>query len=344
MQPISLWKSALKALLVVFCSVMGFLLAIFVFALLIQSIEQSEEEIPNDYSMTIRPNAKGVRKRLARSVPAILELEINGIIGTKELNQQTIESMLVESRENSLSDNRVKGILLHINSPGGTIKDADGIYRALLQYKSRYNVPIFAYTDGLCASGGMYIACAADEIYASPTTLVGSVGVISPPFLNVVDLLNKIGVSSLTISAGIGKDELNPLRPWAKDEDKTIQEIIQHYYHDFVNIVSSNRPKISKENLINDYGARIFPGTQAAEIGFVDGSGYSREDVLNKLLAKLDIQDDDYQVVLLESTNWLAQLFKSESPLFTGKIQHEFKVFGNIPEHMAGKPLYLYQP
>lgn len=343
MQPIPLWKSAVKALLVVFCSVFGFFLAILAFVFLVQSIEQSEEEIPNEYSMTIRPNAKGVRKRLSKSAPAILELEINGIIGTPELSQQTVESMLVESRENSLSDDRVKGILLHINSPGGTINDADGIYRALLAYKSRYKVPVFAYTDGLCASGGMYIACAADEIYSAHTTLVGSIGVISPPFLNVVDLMNKIGVSSLTISAGIGKDELNPLRPWTKDEDKPVQEIIQHYYNDFVNLITTHRPKVSKENLIEVYGAKVFPGNKAAEIGFVDGSGYSREDVLGKLLAKLDIEDDYYQVVTLESTSWLAQLFKAESPLFTGKIQHEFKVFGNIPEYMAGKPLYLYQ-
>lgn len=343
MQPIPLWKSAIKALLVTFCSIMGFLLAFFAFVTLLQSIEKSEEEIPSEYTLTIRPNVKGIRKKLSESVPAILELEINGIIGTQELSQDSIQTLLTESRENGLKNDRVKGILLHINSPGGTVTDADGIYRALLQYKSHYNVPIFAYTDGLCASGGMYIACAADEIYSTPTTLIGSIGVISPPFFNVVDLMNKIGVSSTTVSAGIGKDEMNPFRPWKKNEDQQIQEIIEHYYTDFVNLVSTHRPKVSKQDLIELYGAKIFPGSKAVEIGFVDGSG-SRNEVLEKLLAKLDIEDDYYQVVQLARCNWLAQLFKAESPLYTGKIQHEFKIHGNIPECMAGKPLYLYQP
>lgn len=343
MTPLPLWKSALKALLVVFCSVFGFFLALLVFILLIQTIEKSDDEIPSEYSMTIRPNAKGVRKKMSKSAPAILEVSINGIIGTPELNQATMGNLLVESRENSLADDRVKGILLYINSPGGTVNDADGIYRALLDYKARYKVPIFAYTDGLCASGGMYIACAADEIYSAHTTLIGSVGVISPPFLNFVDLMNKIGVSALTLSAGIGKDELNPLRPWKKDEDKPIQEIIQHYYADFVNIVTTHRPKMNKQDLVEVYGAQVFPGSKAAEYGYVDGSGYSRNDVLQKLLEKLSIDDDYYQVVQLESSNWLAQLFKAESPLFTGKVQHELRV-GNLPENMTGKPLYLYQP
>lgn len=344
MQPLPLWKSAVKALLVVFCSVMGFLLAILVFALLVQSIEQSEEEIPSDYSMVIRPNAKGERSRLPKSAPVILELDVAGTIGTKELSQKSIESLLVESREGSLKDDRVKAILLHINSPGGTINDADGIYRALRQYKERYKVPVVAYTDGLCASGGMYVACAADEVYASPTTLVGSIGVISPPFLNVYQLIDKIGVSSLTVSAGKGKDEMNPLRPWTKDEDQQIKEIIDHYYNDFVNLVTTHRPKVSKEKLIEVYGAHVFPASQAVQIGFIDGSGYSRDDVLKKVLEKLHIEDDNYQVVQLESTNWLAQLFKAESPLFTGKVQHELKIYGNVPEELAGKPLFLYQP
>jgi protease IV len=344
MQPIPLWKSALKALLVTFGAIFGFFLAIIFVVSLIQWIDTAEDELPQNYSMTIRPNGEGVRKKLSKSAPAILELQINGIIGTPELNQQTVESLLVESREYALKDNRVKGILLSINSPGGTVNDADGIYRALLNYKSRYKVPIFAYTEGLCASGGMYIACAADEIYSADTTLVGSVGVISPPFFNVVDLMNKVGVSALTLSAGIGKDEMNPLRPWKKDEDKSIQEIIQHYYADFVHIITTHRPKMSKQDLVEVYGAQVFPGSKAAELGYVDGSGYSRDDVLKKLTAKLSIEDDYYQVVQLESTNWLAQLFKTESPLFKGKMQHEIKIQGNVPENMAGKPLYLYRP
>lgn len=65
--------------------------------------------------------------------------------------------------------------LVYINTPGGTVVDADGIYRALLEYKTKYDVPIYAYIDGLCASGGMYVALAADKIFASDVSLIGSV-------------------------------------------------------------------------------------------------------------------------------------------------------------------------
>ena len=66
-------------------------------------------------------------------------------------------------------------------APGGAADDSVGIYRALCEYKKKYNVPIYAFVDGLCASGGMYIACAADKIYATPSSVIGSVGVIMGP-------------------------------------------------------------------------------------------------------------------------------------------------------------------
>ena len=92
--------------------------------------------------------------------------------------------------------------------------DADGIYRAIKHYKEQYQVPVIAYVDGLCASGGMYIACAADKIYATDVSLVGSVGVLFPSFMNFSKLLDTVGVQSLTISSCKGKDDMNPLRPW----------------------------------------------------------------------------------------------------------------------------------
>lgn len=343
MQP-SLLNSALRAFIVTFFAIIGFFFALFLFIIVIQAVEKSEDEVRSEYALTIRPNAEGVRKKVSKTAPVILELGINGVIGSMELNQQKIETLLLESRENSLADDRVKAILLHINSPGGTVNDADGIYRALLDYKARHNVPIFAYTDGICASGGMYVACAADEIYSAPATLIGSVGVISPPFMNLSQLLDKIGVFSLTLYAGKGKDDLNPLRPWKQDEEKPIQKIIEHYYEDFVDIVVKHRPKMDKQKLVEVYGANVFPASIATEYGYVDGAGYSRDAVLKKLLTKLSIDDDYYQVVRLESSDWLSQLFKAESPLFTGKIRHEFNIYGNIPAHMADQPLYLYQP
>jgi signal peptide peptidase SppA len=340
----SLIKSSLRAFLIAFFAILGILLSFALMALFFSSLSESEESVPNEYSVEIKPNADGVRKKLAKTAPVILELEINGVIGSLELNQSKIENLLVESRESTLKDDRVKGILLKITSPGGTINDADGIYRALKSYKARYNVPVYAYADGLCASGGMYVACAADKIYASDVTLVGSIGVITSSFMNVHQLKEKLGVSALTVYEGKGKDELNPLRAWKPDEDKTIKEIIKYYYASFVDLIVENRPLVSREALINEYGAQVFPATVSAKIGYIDEAGSSRNSTLKKMLHTLSIEDDFYQVVSLTSTNWLSQLIKTESPAFTGKITHEITYEGQLPAELLNKPLYLYRP
>ncbi len=340
----SLARSSLRAFLTAFFAFLGILLSFVAIILFFSSISESEESVPSEYSVEIQPNANNVRKKLAKTAPVILELEVNGVIGSIELNQAKIANLLLESRENTLADDRVKGILLRITSPGGTINDADGIYRAIKDYKARYNVPVYAYADGLCASGGMYVACAADKVYASDVTLVGSIGVITSSFMNVHQLMEKLGVSALTVYEGKGKDELNPLREWKPDEDKSIKEIIKYYYASFVDLVTENRPGVNKEALINEYGAQVFPATVAAKIGYIDEAGASRNSTLKHLLQALSIEDDFYQVVSLKSTNWLSQLINTESPALTGKITHELTYEGQLPRELLNKPLYLYKP
>lgn len=338
----SILKSSFQSFLKAIFGCLGLFIGLVLLVALFSLFSSSEETISSDYTTEIQPNADSVRKELSSSAPVILELDISGVIGALDLTQRKIERLLIESREGSLKTNRVKGILLKINTPGGTITDADGIYRALQDYKSRYEVPIFAYADGICASGGMYVACAADKVYASDVTIAGSIGVITGSYLNLHQLMEKVGVSSLTLSEGKGKDDLNPLRPWKPDEDKNIKEVIQYYYNSFVDLIVHHRPNVNKEALVNTYGAQIFPAPKAAEIGLLDGAGESRNSTLKKLLSALSIEDDFYQVVSLKSSNWLSQLINTESPAVTGKLKHEWIYEGQLPKELLNKPLYLY--
>lgn len=340
----SLFKSACRALIVTFCGVSGILLAFFLLVWLLSTVDSSEETISTNYSIEILPNAVGERTKLSKSAPVILQVEIQGIIGALELTKKSVENILIESREGVLANDRVKGVLLLINSPGGTVTDADGIYRAILEYKARYKVPVIAYVDGLCASGGMYTACAADEIYASTVSIVGSIGVLTSAFLNVSKLMEKVGVESLTVSAGKGKDDLDPLRPWKADEAKNIQDITQYYYLKFVDLVVKHRPKVDREALITKYGAQIFPAAESIKVGLIDGVEDSRGIVLNKLLKKLGIEDSYYQVVHLENSSWFNQLFKTDSPIVTGKIKHELQLDSSLPLQLLNQPLFLYRP
>lgn len=343
----SIFFASLRSFFLALFGVLGFSIGLLVLVMIISSLSvttESEPEIAYKYSPSILPNASGVRKSLSSTSPVILTLNISGIIGTDSLTQHAIRQQLIESRERSFKDNRVKALVLHIDSPGGTVGDADGIYRAIKAYKEEHKVPVYAYVDGLCASGGMYIACAADKIFASDTSIVGSVGVISPPFLNFSQLIDKFGIQSVTLYEGKGKDNMNPLRPWHKGEEDNLKEIIAYYYNSFVDIVTSNRPGLNKTKLINDYGANIYPAQLAKDYGFIDESGYTLSDTLKLLTKQIGIEDNYYQVVELQSTSWISELFKGEMGLFKGRVTHQIALTPDMDPKLLNQFLYLYRP
>jgi len=319
----------------------GIILAVFLLGSL-STIDLGEPE--SKYSPEIVADAEGERLPFSKTKPTVLQINVKGLIGADKLTHHSILQMLVESREDDLEDTPIRAILLHINTPGGTVIDSDGIYRALKEYKRRFQVPVYAYVDGLCASGGMYVAAAADKVYASDTSLIGSVGVVLPGFINIYEALEKIGVQTKTISAGKWKDMMNPLRPWKEGEDDNLVHITDYYYRQFVNLVAENRPNLNKEKLIDVYGAKIFPAREAAEFGFIDFSGKNRNDALKDLLRDAGLEGKDYQVVELEKFHWISELLNQRSPLFTGRVEHRLSLDGSLPPEFHHQYLYLYRP
>lgn len=341
----SIFFASIRSLFVSLFAVVGIGIGLFAVILLISLMsESSEGELDTVYKKEILPNAEGVRKTQAKEAPVILQVNIHGLIGTDSFNTKTIRQQLIESREGAFEHNRIKALFLHVNSPGGTIDDSDGIYRLIKEYKEKYKTPVYAYVDGMCASGGMYIACAADKIYASDVSLVGSVGVLVPTFLNFTQLLDKVGVQTMTLTAGKGKDEMNPLRPWKPGEEDSYQSIIDYYYKRFVEIVTTNRPKLDKTKLVDDYGAHIFPAAIAQQYGYIDQSGMSLGDAQKALLKELGIEGDYYQIIQLESKNWLSGLYKGEFSFLTGKVIHEIRLTPELDAAMMNKFLYMYSP
>ena len=156
--------------------------------------------------------------------------------------------------------------------------------------------------------------------------------------MNVVDALEKIGVSALTLSAGEGKDEMNPFRPWHPDEQKQYQTLINFYYNHFVEVVASGR-SIDKEKVIHTLGAKVFPAPEALTLGLVDHIGYTRNQALTELVQAAKIEGK-YQVIGFESTTWWKKLMKEEatSPLITGKIKHELA----LPMHEGNPFSYIF--
>ncbi|MCH9624916.1 MAG: hypothetical protein S4CHLAM123_00780 [Chlamydiales bacterium] len=221
------------------------------------------------------------------------------------------------------------------------MNDSDEIYRHLKEYKKRYNVPIFAYVNGMCASGGYYIACAADQIFASDVSLIGSIGVLSwPPFMNLKDALEKVGVNTLTLTAGKGKDEMNPFRPWKEGEQDHYQALLDFFYNRFVAIVSENR-SINQEEIVQKLGAQVVPSPEAKEFGLVDNANATRNTTIEALVTAAGIEGK-YQVVGFETKSWWKKVLKEEptSPMLTGKIKHELA----IPGHDGNPFSYIFTP
>ncbi len=343
----SITRSVIRSFLSALFSVLGFLFGIFLIFALIGSLlgdKDDELEAKSYYSPTIVANADQKRTSVSDKAPVILKVSVSGLIGTETLNMNTFRQILQESREGHFKNDRVKALLVHISTPGGTVVDSEGIYRAIKQYKADYDVPVYAFVDGMCASGGMYIASACDKIYATDASLIGSVGVLSPAFFNFTGLMEKLGVGAKVLSVGKGKDDMNPFRPWKEGESDSYKQIIDFYYNQFVDIVVEGRPDIKRARLVNEYGAHVFPAPKAQEFGFIDGSGYSYEQTVELLAKEIGIEDDYYQVVQMKRKIDLSDFFNTGTMLFNGKVQHQIDLAPYFDHHLMNKFLYLYMP
>ncbi len=340
----SIFKAFFRCFFITLAVFLGITVGVLLMTAGLVGVTDIEETKPDkSYTIHTLPDEKGVRKKVSSSKPAILQVNIEGVIGLEKLTTDDVEKLLVESREGDLKDDLVKAVLLNINSPGGTVVDSDGIFRAILEYKQLYDVPVYAYVDGMCASGGVYIAMAADKIYATDVSVIGSVGVLISSFMNFSDLLDKVGVKTLSLSAGKGKDALNPLRPWKAGEGDNIKSIVDYYYNYFVNIVTAHRP-ITREALVNEYGAHVFPAEIAREHGYIDALAANRKEVVHQLAKAAGLEEDNYQVVSLHPKKWLSELLSNKNALLKGEITHKIELADDLNPMLLNKFLYLYRP
>jgi len=335
---ISLVASAFRSLFNTLFGFIGFSIGLIALILFFAYLSEHADETKT--SLKVLPNAEGEKEPLRSSGPVLLRIDIHDVIGLGKLKPESVELQLFDSRRGKLKDDRVKGILLHMNTPGGGVIESDDIYRALEAYKEKYKVPIYVYVDGLCASGGMYIASASSKIYASPVSIIGSVGVYEGPFFNFYDLMEKIGVKSLLVKEGKGKDALNPFRPWKEGEQQPLQEIAEAVYQRFLNILTEARPMLNKKALINEYGAKVFIAEEAQKLGYIDQADVSYNDALRALKMASGIKEGaSYQVVRLVPPR---EIFN----LSSASVLSWMKSFVmTSPKKSFEQPFYyLYQP
>lgn len=186
---------------------------------------------------------------------------------------------IVDQIDRADADDSVDALLVKLNTPGGEVVPSDDIRRAC----ERFDGPTIAYTTDLCASGGYWIAAGCDELWARDASIVGSIGVIGSRF-NVSDLADRLGISYERFVAGDYKDAGTAFRDLDEDEREYLQSRIDGLYDQFVDQVAEGREL--DESMIRDTEARIYLGTDAAELGLVDELG-TAEDVHDRLQEQL---------------------------------------------------------
>src|SRR5215468_8210172 len=177
-----------------------------------------------------------------------------------------------EELEKAEKDDKVRAVIVKINSPGGTITASDILYREIHDFKVRRKIPVTAVIMDVGASGGYYVALAADTIVVHPTSVTGSLGVVMLT-VNAQGLLEKIGVAPVAIKSGAMKDAGSPFRALTPAERAVFQSVIDQMYGRFVTLVATSR-KIPEERMRSFADGRIYTADQALGLGLVDRVAY----------------------------------------------------------------------
>ncbi|ODS23352.1 peptidase S49 [Candidatus Endobugula sertula] len=221
---------------------------------------------------------------------------LNGQIST---NQPANADNIVHGLRKAFANQFSKAVILAINSPGGSPVQSGYVYDEIKRLRSEYpDKKLYAVIGDIGASGGYYIAAAADEIYADKSSLVGSIGVISANF-GFVDLIEKLGVERRNYAAGKHKNFLDPFSPQREDETVFWESVLNSTHQQFIRAVKEGRGNrlIEDEKL---FSGLVWNGEQALDIGLIDGLG-SAGFVAREIIQLEDTYDYTYKPTPFET-------------------------------------------
>jgi protease-4 len=222
------------------------------------------QESPARFRETIVQRGAGPDKIALITLRGLISSSVPGTMSESMVDD--LRMALEQARE----DDRVKAVVLEIDSPGGEVTASDIIYNAVV--KTRARKPVVVYMETLAASGGYYVSCGGKYLMANETTITGSIGVIIQTF-NYEQLFNKIGLASVVFKSGKFKDMLNGARAITPEERELVQGFVMKTYDKFLGIVAKERhlPADMLRNTVAD--GRILSGKEALENKLIDGVG-----------------------------------------------------------------------
>ncbi len=213
-------------------------------------------------------------------------VEINGIISS---TSDARADFVVTGLRRAFENEQTKGVILRINSPGGSPVQAGYINDEIKRLRGEYpDIPVYAVISDMCASGGYYIAAAADEIYANKASIVGSIGVVMAGF-GFTEAIDKLGIERRLLHAGDNKGFMDPFQPLKADEQQHVQTMLDDIHQQFIDVVKSGRGnKLAADEKI--FSGLVWTGEESIKLGLVDGLA-SASQVARDIIGAEDIID-----------------------------------------------------
>lgn len=194
-------------------------------------------------------------------------IDVKGVIAS---NTEASAEKIIKSLKAAFKDEKTAGVILRINSPGGSPVQSNYIYQEMQRLRKEYpKIPLYAVITDLCASGGYYIAVGAEKIFVDKSSLVGSIGVIMSSF-GFVNALEKLGIERRLFTAGENKGFLDPFSPQKPEEVQHVKKVLADLHDNFIQVVKENRGnrlQLSNEKLFSGF---IWAGEEAIKLGLVD--------------------------------------------------------------------------
>lgn len=322
-----------------------------VVSLVSSSLTQPQEEVQmgninswlygdDEMSPVVLEEGSGMERIAKLSVDgAIASGGSSGLFATESYNHEDFLKQ-IEAIE---ADERVSGIFLEVNSPGGGVYESAEIANLLNEVRTERDLPMYVSMKNMAASGGYYISAQADKIFATEETVTGSIGVIMSG-LNYSGLLEKLGVEDTTVKSGELKDMGSATRPETEQDHAVLQAYIDNAYNRFVKVVSEGRNK-SEDEVKKVADGRIYDGVQAKEAGLVDEIGYPT-DALAAMREDLDLQDAELVEYSTSSTGfgntWFGAKLAELQGLQASETSQILSLLESLGTAESPRAMYLY--
>ncbi len=276
----------------------------------------------------------------------ILLVDISRVIGDQDeegafgiRHRESTTARVREELGRAAKDDQVRAVVLRINSPGGTVTASDTVFQQIMDFKAATGVPVVAQMLDMATSGAYYIALAADEIIASPTTVTGSVGVVLYS-INLSGLMEKLGISDQTVKSGDKKDIGSPLRKMTPDEARILHTVLGELQGRFMTVVRQRRPDLTPETvrLISD--GRILTADQALQARLVDRIGYL-QDAVHSAERRANLTQSS--VIMYRRPEEFAENIYSRAALPPAQMNLVNFDFGGLA-HTSPQFLYMWLP